>query len=124
MPTTEVSAWRTASSRLSAVLAAIRWASTSLSVSEANTAPSTASLARSSSAFSMIPLCTIAMGPQTCGCALTSLGSPWVAQRVWPMPGLPLKRAGSPAARSATRPLVLCTRISPDRLRTAIPAES
>ena len=40
------------------------------------------------------------------------------------MPGLPLNRAGSPAARSATRPLVLRTRTSPERLTTAIPAES
>ena len=119
-----MSAWRTASSRSSAPLAAIRWASTSLSVSDSNTAPSAISLARSSSAFSMMPLCTIAIGPQTCGCAFTSLGSPCVAHRVCPMPGLPLNRAGSPAARSATRPLVLCTRISPDRLSTASPAES
>ena len=61
---------------------------------EANSAPSAISLARSSSAFSMIPLCTIAIGPQTCGCALTSLGSPCVAHRVCPMPGLPLSLAG------------------------------
>ena len=58
VPTTEVSAWRTASSRSSAALAAIRWASTSLSVSDTNVSPSAISLARSSSAFSMMPLCT------------------------------------------------------------------
>ena len=51
--------------------------------------------ARSSSAFSMMPLWTTATGPETCGCALTSLGSPCVAHRVCPMPGLPLNRAGS-----------------------------
>ena len=65
--------------------------------------PSASSLARSSSAFSMMPLCTTAMRPavSVCGWALTSLGSPWVAQRVWPMPSVALKRVGveRPAGR-------------------------
>ena len=46
------------------------------------------SSARSSAKFSMMPLCTSATRPvrPRCGCALTSLGAPWVAQRVCPMP--------------------------------------
>ena len=42
----------------------------------------------------MIPLWTTATSPlvSVCGCALTSLAGPWVAQRVWPMPAL----AGEP----------------------------
>ena len=37
----------------------------------------------------MMPLCTTAMRPATWGWALVSLGRPWVAQRVCPMPSLP-----------------------------------
>src|SRR5499427_8410933 len=103
---------------------AIRCARTSLSVSETNSAPSAISLARNSSAFSMIPLCTTATGPTTCGWALMSFGSPCVAHLVWPMPGPPLKRAGRLDPRPATRVLALCTRNPPDRFATASPAES
>ncbi len=39
--------------------------------------------------FSMMPLCTTATLPERCGCALSSVGGPWVAQRVWPMPVAP-----------------------------------
>ncbi len=34
----------------------------------------------------MMPLCTTASRSVACGCALFSVGLPWVAQRVWPMP--------------------------------------
>ena len=34
----------------------------------------------------MMPLWTTAIEPETCGWALRSLGTPWVAQRVWAMP--------------------------------------
>ena len=64
------------------------WAATSVSVSESSTWSSASIRARSSAKFSMIPLCTSATrrSPPLCGCALTSFGAPWVAQRVWPMP--------------------------------------
>ena len=73
----------------------------------------------------MIPLWTTATLPlaSTCGCALTSLAGPWVAQRVWPMPTLPLNRLGRSASRSRTRPAFLAT-LSPLLLSTAMPAES
>ena len=38
----------------------------------------------------MMPLCTTASRSVACGCALFSVGLPWVAQRVWPMPIVPL----------------------------------
>ncbi len=41
----------------------------------------------------MMPLCTTAMRSVACGCALLSVGLPWVAQRVWPMPIVPLSGA-------------------------------
>ena len=37
----------------------------------------------------MMPLCTTASRSVACGCALLSVGRPWVAQRVWPMPIVP-----------------------------------
>ena len=40
----------------------------------------------------MMPLCTTASRSVACGCALLSVGLPWVAQRVWPMPIVPLER--------------------------------
>ena len=48
----------------------------------------------------MMPLCTSATRPSgpRCGCALTSLGAPWVAQRVCPMP---VVDAGSGCSASA-----------------------
>ena len=43
----------------------------------------------SSRKFSMMPLCTTETSSVMCGCALASVGLPWVAQRVWPMPVSP-----------------------------------
>ena len=40
----------------------------------------------------MMPLCTTASRSVACGCALLSVGAPCVAQRVWPMPMVPLER--------------------------------
>ena len=40
----------------------------------------------------MMPLCTTETWPFMCGCALRSVGRPWVAQRVWPMPVWPFER--------------------------------
>ena len=37
----------------------------------------------------MMPLWTTATRSVACGCALFSVGLPWVAQRVWPMPVWP-----------------------------------
>ena len=37
-----------------------------------------------------MPLCTTATRSLACGCALVSFGLPWVAQRVWPMPVVPV----------------------------------
>jgi hypothetical protein len=62
-------------------------------------------LLRSSSKFSMMPLCTTARPPEMCGWALRSEGTPWVAQRVWAMPMLADSWVASAwAASSATRP--------------------
>ena len=63
-----------------------RCATTSVSVSLRNFAPFFSSSSRSSRKFSMMPLCTTASFSVACGCALFSVGLPWVAQRVWPMP--------------------------------------
>ena len=62
-----------------------RCATTSVSVSERNRAPSSASSALSCAKFSTIPLWMTATFPATCGCALTSFGAPWVAHRVCPI---------------------------------------
>ena len=45
----------------------------------------------------MMPLCTTASCSVACGWALFSVGRPWVAQRVWPMPMVPC--SGSLASR-------------------------
>ena len=66
-----------------------RCAMTSLSVSVANLAPLASSSRRSSLKFSTMPLCTTASFSVACGCAFFSVGRPWVAQRVWPMPIVP-----------------------------------
>jgi hypothetical protein len=98
---------------------------TSVSVSDAGVIPSAASLAHSSAAFSTMPLWITATWPEASswGWALPSVGSPWVAQRVWPMPTEPDSRLGSDATRSSTRPARRWTR-SPEGPITATPAES
>ena len=57
-----------------------------------NSAPLLSSASRSSRKFSMMPLWTTATCSVACGCALFSVGLPWVAQRVWPMPVWPFER--------------------------------
>ena len=47
----------------------------------------------------MMPLCTTASFSVACGWALFSVGLPWVAQRVWPMPMVPL--SGSLCSRAS-----------------------
>jgi hypothetical protein len=82
-------------------------------------------LLRSSSWFSMMPLCTRAMlATDRCGCALTVLGTPCVAQRVCAMPQSPASGvASSSASRSRTLPWVRRRSIAPF-LCSAMPAES
>ena len=46
----------------------------------------------------MMPLWTTATLSVACGCALLSVGLPWVAQRVWPMPVWPA--SGSARSRA------------------------
>ncbi len=105
----------------------MRWTRTSVSVSERNSTPSASSLRRRSAALSMMPLCTTAtlLSADMCGWAFRSDGAPWVAQRVWAMPVVPLKRAGTLASRSRTRPLAL-TIFRPAAFGevTTMPAES
>ena len=80
----------------------------------------------------MMPLCTTAISPpETCGCALTGVGAPCVAQRVCAMPVVPvMPPACDRASRSATR-AVLTTRCSragdapsPSRSRRGRPSRS
>ena len=103
------------------------WAATSVSVSETSSCPASSSSVRSATKFSMIPLCTSATRPVPpgCGCALTSLGAPCVAQRVCPMP-VEDSGSGSSAiafSRLASLPARFAQEIVPSATR-ATPAES
>ncbi len=71
--------------------AASRCATTSVSVSLASSIPARSSSARSGAKFSMMPLWMTATRPRVsrCGWALRSVGPPWVAHRVCPMPVVP-----------------------------------
>src|SRR5664279_5592389 len=76
----------------------------------------------------MIPLWTRAIVPPaqdaTCGCALTSVGGPWVAHRLCPMPAAPVGLDSSKAAANSTSlPARLITVLRSARNR-ATPAES
>ncbi len=58
------------------------------------------------------------------GWALASVTPPWVAQRVWPIPVVPVNCRGAMAfAMTSTRPAFLTTSSLPS-WRTATPAES
>ncbi len=81
--------------------------------------------ARSSWKFSTMPLWITATVPvqSTCGCALASVGAPWVAQRVCPIAvvaGGPARPGAAPPAPRASRPLATVRPPS----STATPAES
>ena len=74
----------------------------------------------------MIPLWTTTILPlqSWCGWAFSSLGRPWVAQRVWPMPKAP---ASGSARRLSSRLRSLPTdrrRLQAPSRTTATPAES
>ena len=75
----------------------------------------------------MIPLCTSATRPVApgWGCALTLLGAPWVAHRVWPMPVVDSASGSSAIAfsRLASLPARLAEAIAPS-VTSAMPAES
>ena len=111
----------------SASRASTRWAAISVSVSEVISWPARSSSARRAAKFSMIPLCTSATRPVAprCGCALRSLGAPWVAQRVCPIPVLDSGSGCSTSAlsRFASLPARFCDAIEPSCTR-AMPAES
>ncbi len=107
-----------------------RCAATSVSVSESSTWSSASIRARSSPKFSMMPLCTSAtrrLLPRW-GCALTSLGAPWVAQRVCPMPVVASGSGESAIAfsRLASLPARFSVAIpgTDPPVTSAIPAES
>ncbi len=106
--------------------ASTSWAKTSVSVSLLNRCPAFASTALRSAKFSKMPLCTTTIWPvqSVWGCALVSVGRPWVAQRVWPMPVAPL--AGAPASFSTRLPSLPGDRwiVKPPLERVAMPAES
>src|SRR5579872_5211525 len=77
----------------------------------------------------MIPLCTTATRPlqSTCGWALASVGWPWVAHRVWPMPELAWRRPPSAIRRrsdSERVPRAARARHSSEPDCTTTPAES
>ena len=107
--------------------ASSRCATTSLSVSDTSSWPLAAISARRAAKFSMIPLCTTASWPpqSVCGCAFGSVGGPWVAHRVCPMPTWP--RSGGLLASASTRLASLPARFSDastPSATTATPAES
>ena len=128
-PDSRLQAARMASARspVSASVTSSRCATTSVSVSEAMTTPRSASSAVSSAKFSMIPLWITAMRPpeDTCGWALTSVGPPWVAHRVCPIPVVDgsIGSASSRERRFSSLPAFLRTS-SPSGATTATPAES
>ena len=74
----------------------------------------------------MVPLWTTATAPaqSSWGWALASVGGPWVAQRVWPMPSVPGScRSPSCFSRLASLPALRST-WSPSAPRIATPALS
>ena len=98
-----------------------------MSVSERISWPAASSSARKVAKFSMIPLCTRATRSRRprCGWALASLGAPWVAQRVCPMPVVAAGSGVSAIAfsRFASLPARLSACTAPEAI-SAIPAES
>ena len=77
--------------------------------------------------FSMMPLWMTAMRPDwsVCGWAFGVVGAPCVAQRVWPMPSVPVGMSASelPAPAPTSLPAAFMT-LRPVPLTTAMPAES
>ncbi len=102
---------------------------TSVSVAEAKVCPVASSSARSSAWFSMMPLWISARRPvqSTWGWAFSSVGLPWVAQRVCPMAAAwPRGASAVLSPRVATEvvpPAARARHTSPSATR-ATPAES
>ncbi len=72
----------------------------------------------------MMPLWMTTTLPARCGCAFCSDGRPCVAQRVWPMPGVPVSGCSrSSASRLSSLPTQRRTSMWPS-LSVASPAES
>ncbi|CAM5664711.1 hypothetical protein SALBM217S_10899 [Streptomyces griseoloalbus] len=106
---------------------ASRWATTSVSVSEASACPRSVNSSRRAAKFSMMPLWTTATRPalSRCGWALASVGPPCVAHRVCPMPVDPAGRGRSLSSfsRLTSFPALFAV-ASPPSACTATPAES
>src|SRR5690606_20014838 len=106
----------------------------SLSVSLTNSTPAASSSARSLAKFSMMPLWMTAIrpSPDMCGWAFRSVGPPWVAQRVCPIPVRPVVRPRSLPVRANSSSASARLLSFPARLQatssvpstTATPAES
>ena len=104
------------------------FAATSVSVSERKSTPSASSSFFSAWKFSMMPLWISASrssSPPRCGWALPSVGPPWVAHRVCPMP---VREAASGCASSAERRFsslpARFSEVTPSAVTRATPAES
>ncbi len=90
-PVSRRTAARTAARRSPSNAASTSCAKTSVSVSLLNLCPAFASSTLRSAKFSKIPLWTTTIFPEQSvwGWAFNSVGRPWVAHRVWPMPVAP-----------------------------------
>ena len=99
-------------------------ATVSVSVSVTKLIPYPASSTRNSRKFSMMPLCTTATGPAWWGCALSVVGAPCVAQRVWPIPDLPASGSCTRRSERLTNLPTARRRSSTPLLTVAIPALS
>ena len=103
-------------------------AATSVSVSLSNAKPSASSSSFSSAKFSMMPLWMRASRPSSprCGWAFRSVGPPWVAQRVWPMPVRPWCSgiASRSSASTCSLPARFAVSMTPSSSTIATPAES
>ncbi len=103
-----------------------------MSVSETIRWPSATNWSASSTWFSMMPLWMSARRPEQSesGCAFSSEGRPWVAQRVWPMPAdAPFGAPSARLTRSSRERVPLAARAlqipsSPGAPTSATPAES
>ena len=123
-PSRPLTTWRIASVRSPAVsyARASSWATTSVSVSDRNVTPSACRPDLSAWKFSMMPLwisASLPSSPPRWGWALASVGPPWVAQRVCPMPVLEpgIGSASIAAVRLASLPARL-------RVATWVPSTS
>ena len=82
-----------------------RWARTSESVSDLNSIPLSINSSFNSRKFSMMPLWAMATTPSSeeCGWAFFWLTSPWVAQRVCPIPTTPSIPGSRPPVSASAR---------------------